>query len=86
MFLPSQYYWLEPVLLAAAVVFVVDLISNAITFSNRFANALMSAILFAALFGALSCYGYGSVRIQARTIPATDAPVNAPITAPPVPK
>ncbi len=82
MFLPPQYFWLEPVLLAAAVVFVVDLISNTITFSNRFANALMSAILFAALFGSLSYYGYGSVRIQAQTSPAADAPVNAP----PVPK
>jgi hypothetical protein len=76
MFLPPQYFWLEPVLIAAAVVFIVDLISNAITFSNRFANALMSAIIFAALFGALSYYGYGSVRIQARTTPAVDAPVN----------
>lgn len=78
MYLPPQYFWLEPVLLAAAVVFIVDLISNAITFSNRFANALMSAIIFAALFGSLSYYGYGSVRIQARTTPAADAPVNQP--------
>ena len=78
MYLPPQYFWLEPVLLAAAVVFIVDLISNTITFSNRFANALMSAIIFAALFGGLSYYGYGSVRIQARTVPAVDAPANAP--------
>ncbi len=75
MFLPPQYFWMEPVLIAAAVVFVVDLIGNNITFSNRTLNALVTAIIFAAIFGALSFYGYGSVRVDARTTPAANAPV-----------
>ena len=74
MYLPPQYFWLEPVLIAAVVVFVVDLIGNTITFSNRTLNALVTAIIFAIIFGALSFYGYGSVRIQAQTTPAANAP------------
>ena len=45
MYLPPQYFWLEPVLLAAAVVFVVDLISNTITFSNRGATFSSSFLI-----------------------------------------
>ena len=44
MFLPPQYAWFEPVLIASIVVFVVDLIGNSITFSNRYISALMSLI------------------------------------------
>jgi hypothetical protein len=75
-FLPPQYFWMEPVLIAAAVVFVVDLIGNNITFSNRTVNALVTAIIFAAIFGALSYYGYGSVEVKARTTPAAGAPAS----------
>jgi hypothetical protein len=53
MFLPTEYVWLEPVLIAAAVVFVIGLIGNALSFSNRFVNALVTAIVFAVIFGAL---------------------------------
>lgn len=60
----GQYSFLEPVLIAAAVVFVVDLIGNILSFSNRFLNALVTAILFAAIFGALSYYGYGGVHMD----------------------
>lgn len=31
MFLPPQYFWLEPVIVAAVVVFVIDLIGNTIS-------------------------------------------------------
>lgn len=51
--LPAEYTWFEPVLVAAIVVFVVDLIGNTITFSNRFFNALITAIVFALIFGTL---------------------------------
>ncbi|WP_295557186.1 hypothetical protein [uncultured Hyphomicrobium sp.] len=53
MFLPSEYIWLEPVLIAAGVVFVIGLIGNALSFSNRFVNALVTAIVFAVVFGVL---------------------------------
>ena len=54
MFLPTEYAWLEPVLIAAGVVFVVGLIGNVLSFSNRFLNALVTAIVFAVIFGVLS--------------------------------
>jgi hypothetical protein len=39
MFLPPQYVWFEPVLIASIVVFIIDLIGNSITFSNRYSEA-----------------------------------------------
>jgi hypothetical protein len=76
MFLPAQYAWFEPVLIAAIVVFVIDLIGNTITFSNRFANALVSAVIFALVFGALVYFGYGGVSMTVSTTPVATAPVN----------
>lgn len=78
MFLPPEYGWLEPVLIAAAVVFVVDLIGNTITFSNRFLNALVTAIVFAAIFGALVYFGYGRVDMEVNSEPSVTAPANTP--------
>ena len=43
MFLPEQYAWFEPVLIATIVVFIIDLVGNWIGFGNRFLGALMSA-------------------------------------------
>lgn len=74
MVLPVEYAWLEPVLVAAVVVFVIDLIGNAITFKNRFANALVTAIVFAVVFGALVYYGYGGVSMEITTTPSASAP------------
>lgn len=74
MVLPVEYAWLEPVLVAALVVFVIDLIGNAITFKNRFANALVTAIVFAVVFGALVYYGYGGVSMELTTTPDASAP------------
>ena len=34
--MPAEFAWLQPVLIAAAVVFVLDLIGNMLSFSNRF--------------------------------------------------
>ena len=73
MFLPAQYAWFEPVLIASIVVFVIDLIGNSITFSNRYISALMSAIVFAAVFGGLTYFGVGNVSMSL-TPPAITAP------------
>ena len=74
MFLPEQYAWFEPVLIATIVVFIIDLVGNWIGFGNRFLGALMSAIVFALVFGTLVYYGYGSVSMSVTTTPSTTAP------------
>ncbi len=45
--------YLEPVLIGAAIVFVLDLIGNLISFSNRVLNAFATAVVFAIVFGGL---------------------------------
>ena len=42
----ENYPWLEPVLIGAVIVFILDLIGNLISFSNRVLNALATAIVF----------------------------------------
>ncbi len=74
MFLPAQYAWFEPVLIATIVVFVIDLVGNSIGFGNRFLSALMSAIVFAIVFGALVYFGYGNVSMSVTTTPSATAP------------
>src|ERR1700719_4267604 len=74
MFLPAQYAWFEPVLIATIVVFSIDLIGNTIGFGNRFLSALMSAIVFALVFGALVYFGYGSVSMSVTSTPSASAP------------
>ena len=74
MFLPTQYAWFEPVLIAAIVVFIIDLVGNAIGLGNRFLSALMSAIVFALVFGALVYFGYGNVSMSVTTTPSPTAP------------
>ena len=74
MFLPAQYAWFEPVLIATIVVFIIDLVGNSIGFGNRFLSALMSAIVFALVFGALVYFGYGNVSMSVTTTPSTTAP------------
>jgi hypothetical protein len=59
MFMPADYLWFEPVLIAAIVVFVVSWIGNSILFNNRFLNAFVTAVVFAIIFGALAYSGYG---------------------------
>jgi len=74
MFLPDYLNWLEPVLLAAAVVFVVSLLGNLIAFGNRLANAVVTAIVFGLIFGALMFYGYGDVQMRFTTEQSPNAP------------
>lgn len=64
MLLPAQYAWFEPVLIASIVVFIVDLVGNWITFSNRYLSALVSAIVFGIVFGDLSTSVTGTCRCQ----------------------
>ena len=35
MFLPAEYTWFEPVLIAAIIVFIIDLIGSMLVFSRR---------------------------------------------------
>ena len=49
---------LEPVLIAAAIVFVLNAVGSFIEFNNRFVNALVDTVLFAVVFGALMHFGY----------------------------
>jgi hypothetical protein len=77
MFLPAQYVWLEPVLIAAIVVFIIDLVGNSIGFGNRFFSALMSAIVFAVVFGTLVYFGYGNVSMSVTTTPSATAPAQS---------
>jgi hypothetical protein len=74
MFLPAQYAWFEPVLIAAIVVFIIVLVGNSIGFGNRFLSALMSAIVFALVFGTLVYFGYGNVSMSLTTTPSATAP------------
>ncbi len=74
MLLPAKYLWLEPVLLAAVIVFVIDLIGNIISFGSRVTNALVTAIIFAVIFGALVFYGYGNISMSVSSTPSATAP------------
>jgi len=83
MFLPSEYAWFQPVLIAAIIVFIIDLIGSMIVFSRRPAlNAFASAILFAVVFGVLVYYGYGRVEMSVSTTPEPTAPAQSPPTTP----
>ena len=68
--------WLQMILMAAGLVFVLDLVANFISFNNRFVSALTTAVLFAVLFGAL-VYSTGG-------LPTTTVPTTAPPAAPSV--
>jgi hypothetical protein len=73
MLLPPQYAWFEPVLIASIVVFIIDLVGNSITFSNRYLSALVSAIVFAIVFGGLVYFGYRNVSMSATSTPSSAA-------------
>ena len=64
MLLPSQYAWFEPVLIASIVVFIIDLIGNSITFSNRYLSALVSAICSPSCLADSSTSGTATYRCQ----------------------
>lgn len=64
--LPAQYAWLQPVLIASLVVFVVDLIGNHIAFGSRIVNALVTAIIFGLVFTALVYFELGGVSMSVK--------------------
>lgn len=66
----EQLGWLQPVLIAAAVVFILDLIGNTISFSNRILNAFTTALVFAVLFGSLIHFGIVKLDVTTMTAPA----------------
>lgn len=76
MFLPADYLWLEPVLIATVVVFVISLVGNALAFGSRVTNAFVTAVVFAVVFGALVYYGYGNVSMSVSTRPSPAAPAS----------
>lgn len=71
--------WLEPVLIAAGVVFVIDLIGNMLSFESRLVNALVTAVVFTVIFGTLSYVAYRDGSLPAPTAPAA-APTETPAT------
>jgi hypothetical protein len=73
--------WLQPVLIGAVIVFLLDLIGNMISFSNRFLNALTTGIVFAVVFGGL--IQAGIVKLDVKTITSTTTVVPAPATTTP---
>ena len=70
LFLPPDYLWLEPVLIATAIVFVVGLVGNILSFQNRFMNAVATAIIFLVVFGAVTYLGHGSLEVVVPTLPS----------------
>jgi hypothetical protein len=76
MFLPPEYLWLEPVIVAAIVVFVIDLIGNTLAFGSRIVNAFVTAVVFTLVFGSLVYFGYGSISMTVSATPSASAPVN----------
>lgn len=82
----EQYPWIEPVLIGAVIVFILDLIGNMISFSNRFLNALATAIVFAVVFGGLLYTGALQLDVKTVTTPVTTtapATTDAPATTTP---
>lgn len=76
MFLPPEYIWLEPVIVAAVIVFVIDLIGNTLAFGSRVVNAFVTAVVFALVFGALVYFGYGNISVTVSATPSPSAPAN----------
>jgi hypothetical protein len=70
---------LQPVLIAAAIVFVLNAAGSFIEFNNRFVNALVDTVLFAVVFGVLVHFGYLHMDFSAASA-ATSAPAAAPAT------
>jgi len=63
MFMPAEYTWIEPVGIAAVVVFIISWLGNWITFSNRGLNALATAVVFGLIFGALAYFRVATLSI-----------------------
>jgi hypothetical protein len=80
----DKYPWLEPVVIGAVIVFILDLIGNLVSFSNRVLNALATAIIFAIVFGGLLYTGVLTLDVKTVTTetPAATAPATPATTTP----
>jgi hypothetical protein len=67
----------HPILIAAAIVFVLNAAGSFIEFNNRFVNALVDTVLFAVVFGALVHIGYLHMEFASAAAPAV-APAASP--------
>lgn len=73
-FMPDDLVWLEPVLIATALVLIVGFIGNVLAFKNRFINAVVTALIFLVVFGAVTYFGYGAVEVSLPSISSGDVP------------
>lgn len=73
---------LESILIAAAIVFVLNAVGSFIEFNNRFVNAVVDTVLFALVFGALVHFGYLHLNFT-NPRSATTATAPAPVATPP---
>ncbi len=73
-FLPGEYLWLEPVLIATLLVFIVGLVGNILSFDNRFMNALVTALIFLLVFAVVTYLGYGTLEVDVPALPTGEAP------------
>ncbi len=73
-FLPGELLWLEPVLIATVIVFIVGLVGNIVSFKNRLMNALVTAIIFLIVFGVVTYLGYGLIEVDVPTLPTGETP------------
>jgi hypothetical protein len=48
-----QHAWLDLIVMSAGLVFVIDLVANMLSFSNRLTSAFVTAVMFAVLFAFL---------------------------------
>jgi hypothetical protein len=71
---------LQPVLIAAVIVFFLNAVGSFIEFNNRFVNALVDTVLFAVVFGVLVHFGYLHMDFSGAASAATSAPAAAPAT------
>jgi hypothetical protein len=67
---------MHPIVIAAAIVFVLNAAGSFIEFNNRFVNALVDTVLFAVVFWALIHFGYLHMEFSApaaapAVVPAT---------------
>jgi hypothetical protein len=68
---------MNALIIAAAIVFVLNSAGSFIEFNNRFVNALVDTVLFAVVFGALFHFGFLHMDFSAVT-PAPVAPASTP--------
>ena len=64
MFLPDEFVWIEPVIVAAIIVFAVDLVGNSLAYGGRLVNALATAAVFLVIFAALAYFGLGKLEVS----------------------